>query len=73
MFFLENNHVVDSRTHRTLPISSTWLVDTRQILQELTDRFAGVAAVYASQPIIISVTHQPPLHDVFLPLVLNNR
>lgn len=71
--FLENDHVIDSRTYRALASGSTWVVDARQILQELTDRFAGAAAVYASQPIALSVTHQPPLHDAFLPLVLNNR
>ncbi|MCS7016820.1 MAG: M23 family metallopeptidase [Gemmatales bacterium] len=73
VIFLENNHIADSRTYRTLPSGATWVVDTRQVLQEMTDRFAGIAAIYASQPIAISVTHQPPLHDVFLPLVLSNH
>ncbi|HHW88784.1 MAG TPA: M23 family metallopeptidase [Chloroflexi bacterium] len=73
VIFIENNHVVDSRTYRTLPSDATWVVDTQQVLQELADRFTGVAAVYANQPITILVTHQPPLHDAFLPLVLNNH
>ena len=73
VIFLENNHVVDSRTYRALPSGSTWTVDTRQVLQEMTERFVGVAAVYANQPITISVSRQPPLRDVFLPLVLNNH
>lgn len=73
VIFLENNHVVDSRTYRALPSGSTWTVDTRQVLQEMTDRFVGVAAVYANQSITISVSRQPPLRDVFLPLVLNNH
>lgn len=73
VIFLENNHVVDSRTYRALPSGSTWAVDTRQVLQEMTDRFVGVAAVYANQPITISISRQPPLHDGFLPLVLNNH
>jgi len=73
VIFLENNHVVDSRTYRALPSGSTWAVDTRQVLQEMTDRFVGVAAVYANQPITISISRQPPLHDALLPLVLNNQ
>lgn len=72
VIFLENNHVVDSRTYRALPGGSTWVLDVRQALQEMTDRFAGSAVVYSDQAITISLTHQPPLREVFLPLVLNN-
>lgn len=71
--FLENSHVIDSHTYRALAIGSMYIVDPRQIFQELIERFAGVAAVYADQPIVLSVIHHPLSCDTFLPPVLNNR
>jgi murein DD-endopeptidase MepM/ murein hydrolase activator NlpD len=73
VLFVENGRVVDSRTYLVLPSGSNWNLSSQVALQDVADKFAGIVEVYSSRLVIVAVIHDPPLHQVALPLILKQE